>query len=351
MQLTISRNDLARVIGNVARVVEARNTIPILSNLMLTAAGGGLAVMGTDLDIVATAAAEADVATNGSVCVDAKLLSDIAKKAGADTITMTLNDGRLIVKSGRSRFALATLPAEDFPDLGTHDFDAEFDIDLAALFAPVSFAISTEATRYYLNGVFLHNIGGKAVAVATDGHRLARQIGPEVPAFPAVIVPAKLVALMPKGAVRVSISSAKIRIVADDITMTSKLIDGTFPDYERVIPAKNEHKVIVDRDEFLKAADRVVTVSSQKSRAVKLSIADGAVAFSAHSEVGDATDEIAAAYDGEALEVGYNSQYLKDMLGVLPTGEVVLAIADAGSPALVTGGLADWTGVVMPMRV
>jgi len=351
MQLTLPRADLARVIGNVARVVESRNTIDILGSLLLVAQDGKLTVTATDLDIVVTDAVEADVTTSGRICVDAKLLSDIAKKAGADTISMTLDDGRLIVKSGRSRFALATLPASDFPDLGTHNFDAEFDIDLAALFAPVSFAISTEATRYYLNGVFLHNIDGKAVAVATDGHRLARQIGPEVPAFPAVIVPAKLVALMPKRTVRVSISSAKIRIVADDITMTSKLIDGTFPDYERVIPAKNDKIVTVDRDAFLKSADRVVTVSSQKSRAVKLSIADGAVAFSAHSEVGDATDEIAAAYDGEALEVGYNSQYLKDMLSVLPTGEVVLAIADAGSPALVTGGLADWTGVVMPMRV
>lgn len=351
MQITIKREDLARAVKAAGKVVESRNTIPILSSLLLSAAGGKLTVTATDLDIVATTSAPCAIGQGGSVCVDAKLLTDITSKAGAPDISLAMVDGRLEVKSGRSKFNLAILPADDFPSLDGGTFDAEFEIDLAAFFAPVSFAISNEETRYYLNGIFMHTKNGAGIAVATDGHRLGRHRGPDMPDFPGVIVPRKTVNVMPRGVVSVSVSSSKIRIVGEDLTVTSKLIDGTFPDYERVIPQANEMAVVVDRDEMMKAADRVVTVSSEKSRAVKLSIADGVITFTARSEVGEASDEIATAYDGDAIEVGYNSQYLKDMLGVLPPGEVVLTIADAGSPALVTGGLNGWTGVLMPIRV
>lgn len=349
MHLVIHKDDLSRAITAAGRVVESRNTMPILGNLLLSADHDGLTVTATDLDIVATARTAADVTTAGCICVDAKLIGDIAKKASGD-ISLQLADDKLIVKSGRSRFSLATLPASDFPTFGDGKYDSTFDIDLAALFAPVSFAISTEETRYYLQGVFFRG-GNDAVAVATDGHRLAKHLAGTLPAFEGVIVPRKVVGLLPRGVVSVSVSPQKIRIAADDLVLVSKLIDGTFPDFERVIPANNDKVVTVDRDEFMRAADRVVTVSSEKGRSVKLSIAPGAVQLTARSEVGEASDEIVTAYDGDAIEVGYNSQYLKDMLGVLPPGEVVLTIADAGSPALVTGGLDDWTGVLMPVRV
>lgn len=350
MQLTVSSTELARVVGAVGKVVETRNTFPILSNVMLTAAGQGLSVMATDLDILATAGAEADVSKAGSICVDAKLLADIARKASGD-VTLLLEEDRLIVKSGRSRFTLQTLPSADFPDLGTSAYDATFDIDLAALFAPVAFAISTEETRYYLNGVFLR--GGEAsVAVATDGHRLARHVGPDLPAFEGIIVPRKTVGLLPKGAVKVSVSSQKIRIEHKDITLVSKLVDGTFPDYERVIPRNNEKVVTVDRDAIMKASDRVATVSSERGRAVKLSIAPGSIALHvSNPESGSANDEVEADYSGEPLEIGFNAQYVRDVFGTLPAGPVQLALADSGSPALVTGGAEGLTLVIMPMRV
>lgn len=353
MQLTISRTDLARLLTSVGRVVEARNTIPILSNVMLTAAadatGGGLAVMGTDLDIVATAGVEADITESGSICVDAKLLGDIARKAGADSITLSLDGDKLTVKSDRSKFTLQTLPASDFPDMGTHNFDAEFDIDLAALFAPVAFAVSTEETRYYLNGVFFKG-GAPSVAVATDGHRLARHVGPDLPAFAGIIVPRKLVGILPKGSARVSVSQSRIRVVSSEMTLTSKLIDGTFPDYERVIPSQNDREVTVDRDAMMKAAERVVTVSSERGRAVKLSIAPGAMALSARSDAGSAEDEVAADYSGEPFDIGFNSAYVRDVFGVIQPGDVKLELAE-GAPALIKGGDENLTLVLMPCRI
>lgn len=351
MHLVIHKEDLTRVLGAVSKVVEARNTIPILSCVMLTAAGSGLSVMATDLDILATAGTTADVKVPGSLCVEAKLLTDIAKKATGD-ITMALDNGRLIVKSGRSRFSLASLPSDDFPDLGVPKFDAEFEIDLAALFAPCAFAISTEETRYYLNGVFFRGFDGKTVAVATDGHRLSRHVGPETAPFEGVIVPRKLVGLLPKGVVKVSVSQQKIRLQADTLTLTSKLIDGTFPDYERVIPKANDKVVTVDRDAIMRAADRVATVSSERGRAVKLSIAPGSIRLAVSSvDAVSAEDEVEAEYSGEPLDIGFNAQYVRDVFGTLPAGPVQLALADSGSPALVTGGAEGLTLVIMPMRI
>lgn len=348
MKFTIPKADLARVVTSVAKVVESRNTIPILSNILLTATADTLTVKGTDLDIEAVASTPCE-ATPGSICVDAKLFAGIVAKATGD-ISLSVEDGKLLIKSGRSKFSLATLPASDFPDLAGGKYTATFDIDLASLFAPVAFAISTEETRYYLNGVFFK--GGKSVAVATDGHRLGRNFGPDLPEFEGVIVPRKTVGLLPAGVVTVSVSPNKIRIAAAGLTMTSKLIDGTFPDYQRVIPTKNDKIITIDRDEMMKAADRVASISSERGRAVKLSIAPGGIALSAHSEVGQAEDEVAADYSGEPLVVGYNSAYLRDLMGVLPSGPVTLAISDAGSPALIkSDAMESLTLVVMPVRV
>ncbi|MDX0897468.1 DNA polymerase III subunit beta [Sinorhizobium medicae] len=351
MRLLIGKQELARVMANVGRVVESRNTIPILGNVMLAAAGGGLAVTGTDLDIVAAASANADIEQDGAVCVDAKLFGDIVKKVGGD-ISISLEAEKLIVKSGRSRFSLATLPASDFPDLGGGTFTAEFEIDLASLFAPVSFAISSDDVRYYLQGIFLHSHEGKLSAVATDGHRLAAQSIVSVVTIPDIIVPKKTVGLLPKGSVKVSVSDTKIRIVSDGLVITSKLIEGTFPDYRRVIPSANDKVVTFDRDALLSASDRVATISSERGRAVKFSIAPGSISLSVRSDVGDAADEIAADYAGEPVDIGFNAGYVRDMLSVLPTGEVSFALADGGSPALVkSAAVENWTGVCMPMRV
>lgn len=349
MHLVIHKEDLTRALAATTKVVEARSTIPILSSVQLAAAGEGLAITATDLDIIATAGVPAEVSKPGNICVSAKLLNDIARKATGD-ITMTLDGDKLLVKSGRSRFSLATLSAEDFPTLGDDKFDAEFEIDLAALFAPVSFAISTEETRYYLNGIFFK--GGKSEAVATDGHRLGRHYGPELPAFDGVIVPRKAVGLLPKGKVQVSVSPQKIRIVSDDVRITSKLIYGTFPDYERVIPKSNERVVTVDRDALMKASDRVSTVSSEKGRAVKFSIAPGSVALAVASGEASANDEVEAKYSGEPMDIGFNAAYVRDVLNVLPVGPVKLALQDGGTPGLITSdGFEGLALVCMPMRV
>ncbi|WP_320203722.1 DNA polymerase III subunit beta [Agrobacterium rosae] len=349
MHLVIHKEDLTRALAATTKVVESRVSIPILSSVQLAAAGDGLAVTATDLDIIATAGVPAEVTKPGNICVSAKLLNDIARKATGD-ITMTLDGDNLLVKSGRSRFSLATLSAEDFPTLGDDKFDAEFEIDLAALFAPVSFAISSEEARYYLNGIFFK--GGKSEAVATDGHRLGRHYGPELPAFDGVIVPRKTVGLLPKGKVQVSVSPQKIRIVSDDVRITSKLIDGTFPDYERVIPKNNERFVTVDRDALMKASDRVSTVSSERGRAVKFSIAPGSIALAVAAGEASANDEVEAEYSGEPMDIGFNAAYVRDVLNVLPSGPVKLALQDSGTPGLITSdGFEGLTLVCMPMRV
>lgn len=352
MKLTIVRSELARVLTNVGRVVESKNTIPILGNVKLSAVHGQLSITGTDLDIVAADVAPADVAQEGDICVDAKLLADIAKKAGGD-ISISLEADRLIVKSGRSVFKLATLDAGDFPTFGDDKYDASFDVDLAALFAPVAFAIGNDANRPYLHGVFFHVLDGQAVAVATNGHRLARHKGAELPEFDGVIVPQKMVSLLPKGTASVSVSENLIRIVSGDFTLTSKLIDGTFPDYRRVIPTENELIASAEKDDLLKASDRVTTVSSERGNAVKLSIAPGSIALTVQSyDRGEAADEVQAEYSGKPVDIGFNSIYFRDALQVFPAGLVNLAVKDAGSPAVVTSPVYPALDVtLMPMRV
>lgn len=352
MKLTIQRADLARVLTNVGRVVEARNVIPILGNVLLSAAEGRLHLTGTDLDIVATDVAQADVATPGTVCVDAKLLADIAKKAGGD-VSISLEADKLIVKSGRSVFKLSTLDAADFPSLDNGAYSATFDIDLAALFAPVAFAIGNDANRPFLHGVFFHVVGVTAVAVATNGHRMARHQGQELPYFDGVIVPQKTVGLLPKGSATVSVGENLIRIVSGDFSLTSKLIDGVYPDYRRVIPTENNLVASADKDDLLKASDRVATVSSERGNAVKLSIASGTIALTVNSlERGEAADEVQAEYSGSPVDIGFNSIYFRDALQVFPAGLVNLALRDSGSPALITSPVYPALDVtLMPMRI
>lgn len=351
MHVTIRREELARAIGAVSRVVETRNIMPILSSLKLVADGETLQITATDLGIVATVKAAAQVLCAGSICVEAKLLGDIAKKAGSADIAMAMDDDKLVIKSGRSRFTLATLPAAEFPSLDGGTYDAEFTADLAAILAPVSFAIGSDGVREMLNGIFLHTKNGKLVAVATDGHRLARVVGDDVPEFDGVIIPAKAVNVIPKGSCVVSISSEKVRIVGEDVTIITKLIGMEYPAYERVIPAANDRRVTVDRDEMMRAADRVVTVSSQKSKAVKLSIAPGSIVFSARSDIGTAEDEVAAEFSGEPMDYGLNSAYLRDMMNAVPAGPVTIALSGDWSPAYVRCANDNWDGVLMPLRV
>lgn len=350
MRVSISKSDLTHLLGAVTKVVEHRNTIPILSNVVLAVADGKFTAKATDLDIEAQASIAALDAQDGSTTVEAKLLADIAKRAAGD-ITLELQDGTLVVRSGRSRFKLQTLPIADYPTLDAGKFDVEFDIDIASLVEPVQFAISNEATRYYLNGVYLHVVDGALTAVATDGHRLARNVGEPAAHFEGVILPRKLVSMLPRGTVKLALSQNKVRVTTADAVLTSKLIDGTFPDYPRVIPRDNGNLVTFDKDDMLAAVDRAAVVFSEKGRAIKFEVGAEGIELYAHGD-GEAQDSVAASLDGEPVTIGFNGQYVRDMLGALPAGAVTMALGDAGSPAVVTAEKApEWTGVLMPVRV
>lgn len=350
MTLTIQRADLARVLTAVSRVVESRNTIPILGNVLLSATAGTLTATGTDLDIQysAMSPAEGEISTT----VDAKRLADIAKRVAGDTVTLALDGEKLTVKSGRSRFSLPTLPVADFPSLDTGEFDTEFKLDLAALVAPVRFAMSSEQTRYYLCGVYLHEEGETLRAVATDGHRLSHNsvTRPDVAPIPDVIVPAKTVGIIPTGEISVSLSRNKIRLATADTIIVSKLIDGTFPDYKRVIPSGNDKQLTVGRKDLAEAVARVSSVASDRGRAAKFSVAGDNVAISVLSEDGSANEDVPATYTAEPIDIGFNSGYVGDVLGALSGDEITLLLGDPGSPALFSGA-GGVRVVLMPMRV
>jgi DNA polymerase III subunit beta len=282
----------------------------------------------------------------------------------------TSGDGNQItLKAGRSRFALSTLPKEDFPAMGSGEMATRFELsaaDLRRLIDRTRFAISTEETRYYLNGIYFHAAGSAKLpvlrAVATDGHRLARveMALPEGAAtMPGIIVPRKTVNELRKlidesaNSVTVELSETKARFAFDDVNLTSKLIDGTFPDYERVIPTGNDKVMRVDRKAFAEAVDRVSTISTEKSRAVKLSLGQGSLTlFATSPENGTASEEIEANYDGGAIDIGFNSRYLLDITQQIEGDGAEFAISDAASPTIVRDE-ADQTAlyVLMPMRV
>ncbi|RZK97186.1 MAG: DNA polymerase III subunit beta [Methylobacterium sp.] len=372
MRVTVERAALLRSLGHVHRVVERRNTIPILSNVLLRATGGGLQLRATDLDIEVTETVPADVSDPGATTVPAHVIYDIVRKLpeGAQVSLETGGEsGQMTIRSGRSRFALGALPEGDFPDLAAGELPHSFGIaaaDLKRLIEKTQFAISTEETRYYLNGIYLHTIeaeGLKLRAVATDGHRLARvEIdAPEGSAgMPGIIVPRKAVAEIQKlvddggDSVAIDLSPAKIRLrFASGVTLISKLIDGTFPDYQRVIPAGNDKRLTVERDAFARAVDRVSTISSERGRAVKLGLQEGRLSLSVNNpDSGSATEELDVDYEAAGLDIGFNARYLLDITGQLEGDTALFKLADPGSPTLIQdreGAPALY--VLMPMRV
>jgi DNA polymerase-3 subunit beta len=350
MNISIQRADLARILSLATKATESRNTIPILANVLLIADGSNLQVIGTDLGIEYSASAPCS-GEQGSTTVDARRLADIAKRLSGDTVTLELKDGSLIVKSGRSRFSLPTLAVEDFPRLDSGAFDAEFKLDLAGLVAPVKFAMSSEPTRYYLCGVYLHEAEGQLRAVATDGHRLSHNsVAHPQPSAPGVIIPSKTVNLIPHGTIDVGVSKNKVRLATADTVIVSKLIDGTFPDYKRVIPQGNDKQLTVNRKDLASAVGRVASIASERSRAAKFSVAGDNIAISMISDEGAAQEDVPATYSAEPLEIGFNSAYVGDVLGALTGDEITLSLGDPGSPALFRGA-GEGQIVLMPMRV
>jgi DNA polymerase-3 subunit beta len=372
MRLLIERGELLRALGHVTSVVERRTTIPVLSNVLLRASGSSLQFKATDLEREVTEQVAADVTTPGALTVPAHILHDIVRKLreGAQVlIERDADKDRLTLTSGSSRFALQTLPAEDFPDLGSGESSNTFEIgahELKRLIDKTRFAISTEETRYYLNGIYLHTAQGGATpmlrAVATDGHRLAQVELPRPPGaegMPGVIIPRKTVhelqRLLEDGAaaITVGVSAAKVRFEIGTVTLVSKLIDGTFPDYGRVIPQGNDKELRVSNAEFMSAVDRVSTIASERGRAVKLNLTGGKLVLSVNNpEGGSATEELDVHYSAAPLEIGFNARYLLDIAGQLEGEEARFMLADPGSPTMVKDAGDDSAlYVLMPMRV
>jgi DNA polymerase-3 subunit beta len=372
MKVTVERAELLKSLGHVHRVVERRNTIPILANVLLRAEKSKLSLKATDLDLEVIDAVAAEVGPGGSTTVPAHMFYEIVRKLpdGSQIVLEASGDRAVLaIRAGRSRFTLQTLPESDFPDLAAGDMTHQFSLpatDLKRLINKTQFAISTEETRYYLNGIYLHTAGsGKTTmlrAVATDGHRLA-QVELPLPTgasgMPGIIIPRKTVGEVQRliedteAEVAIDLSQGKIRFAIGEVVLTSKLIDGTFPDYARVIPLGNDKELVVDKKDFETSVDRVSTVSSERGRAVKLSIVGGKLTLSVtNPDSGSATEEIEVEYDSDPIDIGFNSRYLLDIAAQIEGEVAVLKLADPGSPTLIQDR--DRPGtlyVLMPMRV
>lgn len=372
MKLNIERAALLKALGHVQSAVERRNTIPILSNVLLSANRGAVSLSATDLDMEIVDEAAADVATPGQITAPAHILYEIVRKLpdGAEVeLKFSGDDPRLSIQAGRSRFNLPVLPAGDFPVMSSDGLSSTISVDadaLARLIDKTRFAISTEETRYYLNGLYVHTVMEDGVAklrcVATDGHRLALA---EMPApegsvgAPGVIIPRKTIQearrlLEDAGeVVELRVSPAKVRFEFGRASLTSKVIDGAFPDYLRVIPRDNTKIVRVDNKLFEQAVDRVATISAEKSRSVKLAIESGRLTLTVRNmEAGQGVEELEIDYDGDSFEIGFNARYLLDICGQIQGELMELRFADPASPTLAldpTDGGVQY--VLMPLRV
>lgn len=372
MKFTANAKVFSDAVAHVSRVVETRNTYPILANVHLTADGDSVSLRATDLDIEIKLAFDAAVETGGATTVPAKTLDSLLRKFGKDwDVTLETNDEKAKLAAGRSRLSLYTLSPDSFPDLKTGEFEHRFEMpgaDFLRMLETAAFAMSTEETRYYLNGVYMHtvNIGKQPFLrfVATDGHRMARA-QTEAPAgaenLPPAIIPRKTVGEIVKlvgksDTVTIEVSDSKIRITVGPVTLLSKLVEGTFPDYERVTPKNNNKHAIIERGSLKTALDRVSTVASDRGgKGVKFEIKEQTLNLQVDNpDHGSATEEIPVQFDPEEVfEIGFNGRYVTDCLSVLRGDKVRFELNDAGSPAVLTADGAD-DGVLlvlMPMRV
>jgi len=370
MKATIERATLLKSLSHVQSVVERRNTIPILSNVLIEAsADGAIKLMATDLDLQIVDSIAAQVEQPGATTISAHTLFDIARKLPEGSqVSLQAAEGKMLIQAGRARFNLSTLPRDDFPVIAEGELPTSFELPaetLKQIIDKTRFAISTEETRYYLKGIYFHvSDDGQPVlrAAATDGHRLARITVPRpdgADGMPGIIIPRKCIAELRKlldevdGSVQISLSASKIRFGLGSAILTSKLIDGTFPDYSRVIPTANDKLLKIDPRGFEEGVDRVATIATEKTRAVKMSLDRDKITLSVTSpENGTAAEEVPGAFQGEGFDIGFNARYLLDILGQIDSDLVELHLADAAAPTLIRENDASPAlYVLMPMRV
>ncbi|WP_299182306.1 DNA polymerase III subunit beta [uncultured Neptuniibacter sp.] len=367
MKFVISREALIKPLQLVAGVVERRQTLPVLSNILLVAEGDQLSMTGTDLEVELVGRVTLDEpAEAGSVTVPARKLMDICKSLpDSARIELTLTGQKMVIKAGRSRFTLSTLPAAEFPNVEDSPETLELSMlqhQLRNLIDKTGFSMAQQDVRYYLNGMLLEIANGQLRSVSTDGHRLATSVT-NVEAQEGmqhqIIVPRKgileLARLLQNGdeELRLVIGASHIRAHVGDFTFTSKLVDGKFPDYERVIPKNGDKILLSDRMELRQVLSRIAILSNEKYRGVRLSLTNGYLQVMANNpEQEEAEETLAVDYEGDTLEVGFNVNYLLDCLSILNSDVVRLTLSDSNSSALVEGF--DEEGslyVVMPMRM
>lgn len=372
IQVTVERALLLKSLSHIQTVVERRGTIPILANVKLEAQpDDSLHLTATDMDVSLSETIAAKVETSGATTVAAHMFYDIVRKLpdGSQIELKSDGNGKVIITSGQAKFTLSTLAVEEFPVMAEGELEHGFTLntsEFSQLMDKPSYAMSNEETRYYLNGIYFHAVeedGNKILrTVSTDGHRLARtQItlpnGAEN--IPGVIIPKKTVHEVRKlmeageGDVKISLSDTKIRIAYGNGVLISKLIDGTFPDYDRVIPKENDKLLEAECKQFTHAVDRVSVISNERSRGVRFNIEQGKITFSASSaEQGSASEELEVTYGAESLEIGFNSRYLLEMMQQIEGDTAQFLFNDGASPVLVRDTAdVNTLYVIMPMRV
>jgi len=364
--LQAERDALLKPLQAVTGIVERRHTLPILSNVLIEKKGGQVSLLATDLEIqITTANTEELSGEDFRLTTSAKKLQDILRAVPAGTITLDQQDGRLTLKAGKSRFNLQTLPADDFPLLSVNGAaEASFQLsqrELKKLLAQVQFGMAVQDIRYYLNGLLLQTEGNQVRLVATDGHRLAFSSTALADSLPKaeVILPRKTILELYKllqdsdEAITIELLSNQVRFSFGSTVIISKVVDGKFPDYNRVIPLDNDKLFLISRLDFLHALQRAAILANEKFRGVRLVLKAGSLSIlCTNSEQEEAEEELEIAYDGGSLEIGFNINYLLDVLTNLSVDTLQLAFGDGNRSALVTiPDNPDFKYIVMPMRI
>ena len=375
MEFKINSSDLLKALSHIHGIVEVRHTLPILSNIILKAKDNELTLSSTNLDIYCADKIKAEVSIAGEISVSAVTFFEIVKRLPSGSeVVMTMEEGEneIILKCGRSKFNLSTLKTDDFPIISDNDLSTNFVLsadELIRIIDKTKFAVSNEETRYYLNGIFLHKADRNSIqflrAVATDGHRLAQYDIPlpqGAEEITGIIIPKKTIFELRKvlddanGDVSISLNENKIKFTFNDLKIISKVIDGTFPDYTKVIPQNNNKNFKTNNDELKNAIDRVSAVAANeesKSKAIKLSLEDNKLNLSVESQSkGSANEIIDISYDGDKVDIGFNSKYIIDICNEVDGEEVNISLLDSVSPAIIL----DKTDenlffVLMPMRI
>ncbi|MBM3579346.1 MAG: DNA polymerase III subunit beta [Alphaproteobacteria bacterium] len=366
MQFEVTKQSLLKAISNVSGAVERKNTIPVLQNIKIEAQknnyGDRVVLSATDMDILVTSAFEADIKTSGVTTVPAQMFFDIVRKIPEGAILLSQESPTILqIKAGKSKYSLPCIDASEFPNLSEGELGEEIEIKsevLVTMIDKTRFAISSDETRYYLNGLYLHASSQGLRTVATDGHRLALAFTDLVLKTPfGVILPKKSVAEICKiveGAsqVKFAISRVKIKLVADQTMIVSKLIDGEFPDYDKVLPKNNSHVAVINKKIFFDAVDRVSTVATDRHRLVKMVVENGKATLQVSTNDGSfAHEEFELNYAGEPIETGFNSRYLLDIISQVDGDELLMRFKDGSSPALIEAKGMSAVFVIMPVRI